>query len=318
MSAVNTSNYIMSHGRHFLAYSARPQYPSKFVAALMGDITSKRVPFVPPTFIRDTIRARKRTTIANEAAIQPRDEELGLPLSQADTTATTTATHMVHREEHAENIDGASLDNIDANENVCVSNGGHSGATGGNECQSTWFGRLKANVNVRDITAGLQIFALVALIVLLIMTSNTVGSMNFKILSERNQDNLNEALSSITSMTGLIENVTGRVQTVAGDISDFSGNNVTQDNVQQVLTSAAKIVKSIGSVAGDVSNFAGNNVTQDNVQQVLTSAAKIVKSIGSVAGDVSDYTRKNATQDDFDDVVRKLGKLLDKGLDEFD
>ena len=176
------------------------------------------------------------------------------------------------------------LKNSDANENVCVSNGGHSGATGGNECQSTWFGRLKANVNVRDITAGLQIFALVALIVLLLMTSNTVGSMNFKILSERNQDNLNEALSSITSMTGLIENVTGRVQTVAGDISDFSGNNVTQDNVQQVLTSAAKIVKSIGSVAGDV----------------------------------SDYTRKNATQDDFDDVVRKLGKLLDKGLDEFD
>ena len=250
----------------------------------MSDIASKRVPFVPPTFIRDTIRARKRTTIANEAAIQPRDEELGLPLSQADTTATTTATHMVHREEHAENIDGASLDNIDAKENVCVSNGGHSGATGGNECQSTWFRRLKANVNVRDITAGLQIFALVALIVLLLMTSNTVGSMNFKILSERNQDNLNEALSSITSMTGLIENVTGRVQTVAGDISDFSGNNVTQDNVQQVLTSAAKIVKSIGSVAGDV----------------------------------SDYTRKNATQDDFDDVVRKLGKLLDKGLDEFD
>ena len=82
----------------------------------------------------------------------------------------------------------------------------------------------------------------------------------------------------------LIENVTGRVQTVAGDISDFSGSNVTQDNVQQVLTSAAKIVKSIGSVARDV----------------------------------SDYTRKNATQDDLDDVVRKLGKLLDKGLDEFD
>ncbi len=51
---------------------------------------------------------------------------------------------------------------------------------------------------------------------------------------------------------------------------------------------------------------------------MLTSAAKIVKSIGSVAGDVSDYTRKNATHDDFDDVVRKLGKLLDKGLDEFD
>ena len=191
---------------------------------------------------------------------------------------------MVHREEHVENIDGASLDNIDAKEHVCVSNGGHSGATRENECQSTWFRRLKANVNVRDITARLQIFALVALIVLLLMTSNTVGSMNFKILSERNQDNLNEALSSITSMTGLIENVTGRVQTVAGDISDFSGSNVTQDNVQQVLTSAAKIVKSIGSVAGDV----------------------------------SDYTRKNATQDDFDDVVRKLGKLLDKGLDEFD
>ena len=79
----------------------------------MSDVASKRVPFVPPTFIRETIRARKRTTIANEAAIQPRDEELGLQLSQADTTATTTATYMVHREEHAEYIDGASLVNID-------------------------------------------------------------------------------------------------------------------------------------------------------------------------------------------------------------
>ena len=52
--------------------------------------------------------------------------------------------------------------------------------------------------------------------------------------------------------------------------------------------------------------------------QALASAAKIVKSVDSVTRDVSDYTRKNATRDDFNDVVRKLGKLIDKGLDEFD
>ena len=105
-----------------------------------------------------------------------------------------------------------------------------------------------------------------------------------KLFSERNEDELNEALTSITSMTGLIENVTRRVQTVADDVADFSSCNATQDDVQQGLKSAAKIVESIGSVAEDVNH----------------------------------YTRKQTTQDDFDDVLRKLGKLIDKGLDQFE
>ena len=132
----------VSHaGRHFVAHSARPQHTSKFFVAVISDIESKFIPFVSPTFIRDTTRARKRATIAHEAAIKPRDEELGMPLSHANTTTTTIATHVVHKEEHSEMIDGDPLHNIDAKENVRVSNRGHSGTTGGNECSSNWFGR---------------------------------------------------------------------------------------------------------------------------------------------------------------------------------
>ena len=65
-------------------------------------------------------------------------------------------------------------------------------------------------------------------------------------------------------------------------------------------------------------DFAGANATREDIRQALASAANIAKSVGSVAGNVSDYARKNATRDDFNDVVRKLGKLIDKGLDQFD
>ena len=67
-----------------------------------------------------------------------------------------------------------------------------------------------------------------------------------------------------------------------------------------------------------MSDYTRKNATREDVRQALASAANIVKSVDSVTRDVSDYTRKNATRDDFNDVVRKLGKLIDKGLDEFD
>lgn len=215
--------------------------------------------FAPPTSTHDTIREQRlianRFGLIDRNTTQPRDEERGFPQSQADAEATTTATHVVHLDEH-----------------------------NWQRRLKTNMRRLKANVNVRDVVAGLQILTLVALIILLLMTSHSVGSMNMKLLSERNEDELNEALVSITSMTKNIENVTRRVQTVADDVADFSGSNVTQDDVQQGLNSAVKIVESIGSVAEEVNH----------------------------------YTRKQTTQDDFDDVLRKLGRLVDKGLDEFE
>ena len=156
-------------------------------------------------------------------------------------------------------------------------------ARDGEKRRSRWR-RFVKRVDARDVVAGLQVAALVALIALLLVTSRAVGGMNFKILSERNRENLDDALESISRAAGRIENVTARAQTVADDIGDVSGNNATREDVRQALASAANIVKSVDSVTRDV----------------------------------SDYTRKNATRDDFNDVVRKLGKLIDKGLDEFD
>jgi hypothetical protein len=306
------------------------------VAALQDDVRRRNSPFyeeesssfVPPTSTHDAIRVQRliasRLGFIDRNTTQPRDEEQGIPQSQADAEATTTATHMVNLEERTENVDDAGVKKLDTTENVRVSNSGHLGTSRKNERQRNWQRRLKtnmrrlANVNVRDIVSGLQILTLVALVILLLTTSHTVGSMNMKLFSERNEDELNEALTSITSMTGLIENVTRRVQTVADDVADFSSRNATQDDVQQGLKSAAKIVESIGSVAENVADFSSRNATQDDVQQGLKSAAKIVESIGSVAEDVNHYTRKQTTQDDFDDVLRKLGKLIDKGLDQFE
>ena len=156
-------------------------------------------------------------------------------------------------------------------------------ARDGEKRRSRWR-RFVKRVDARDVVAGLQTAALAALVALLLVTSRAVGGMNFKILSERNRENLDDALESISRAAGRIENVTARAQTVADDIGDVSGNNATREDVRQALASAANIVKSVDSVTRDV----------------------------------SDYTRKNATRDDFNDVVRKLGKLIDKGLDEFD
>ena len=153
----------------------------------------------------------------------------------------------------------------------------YSGTLSTTERRRYWQRRLKENVrqlkkkmNTRDFVTWLQVFALIALIVLLLTTSNTVGSMNMKLLSERNEDQLHKALTSITNM------------------------------------------------AQGISNFTGDNATQADIKQGLHSAANIVDSIGSVAEDVKHFTTKQTTQEDFDDVLKKLGKLIDKGLDQFE
>ena len=97
----------------------------------------------------------------------------------------------------------------------------------------------------------------------------------------------------------------------AGDISPSPSSSMTSNARFKV-----KMVNSSGALR--FSDVSGNNATREDVRQALASAATVAKSVGSVAGNVSDYARKNATRDDFNDVVRKLGKLIDKGLDQFD
>ena len=75
-------------------------------------------------------------------------------------------------------------------------------------------------------------------------------------------------------------------------------------------------MESIDSVAEDITDFASDDATQADIKQGLHSAANIVESIDSVAEDVNHFTRKQTTQEDFDDVLQKLGKLIDKGLDQ--
>ena len=130
--------------------------------------------------------------------------------------------------------------------------------------------------------------------------------------------NLDDALESISRAAGRIENVArARAREPWRRVGDVSGNNATREDVRQALASAATIVKSIDSVTRDVRDFAGANATREDVRQVARVGGDH-RDVGSVAGNVSDYARKNATRDDFNDVVRKLGKLIDKGLDQFD
>ena len=114
--------------------------------------------------------------------------------------------------------------------------------------------RFAKRVDARDVVAGLQVAALAALIALLLVTSRAVGGMNFKILSERNRENLDDALESISRAAGRMKRHRAR-ETVADDIGDVSGNNATREDVRQALASAANIVKSVDSVTRDVSDY---------------------------------------------------------------
>ena len=225
-------------------------------------------PFLPPfdaahdTIIRSQRLRASQLGLMDQSATLPRDEEQDrFPNAQANFEATTIASPSVDRTENVHDAGSRA----------------YSGTSSTTERRRYWQRRLKENMrqlkkkmNVRDFLTGLQVFALIALIVLLLTTSNTVGSMNMKLLSERNEDQLHKALASITNM------------------------------------------------AQGISNFTGDNTTQADIKQGLHSAANIVESIDSVAEDVNHFTRKQTTQEDFDDVLQKLGKLIDKGPDQFD
>ncbi len=259
-------------------------------------------PFLPPfdaahdPIIRSQRLRASQLGLIDQSATLPRDEEQDrFPNAQADVEATTIASPSVDRTENVHDAGSRA----------------YSGTSSTTERRRYWQRRLKENMrqlkkkmNVRDFLTWLQVFALIALIVLLLTTSNTVGSMNMKLLSERNEDQLHKALASITNM--------------AQGISNFTGDNATQADIKQGLHSAANIVESIGSVAEDITDFASDDATQADIKQGLHSAAIFVESIGSVAEDVNHFTRKQTTQEDFDDVLQKLGKLIHKGLDQFD
>ena len=234
-------------------------------------MSRERVPFAPPAFVADALRARTR------ARAEIPDEEVAHPSSSSSSREMQMHTH-THEAARPSTVD-AFADEPPRDDDEDVSARARDG-----EKRRSRKRRFAKRVDARDVVAGLQVAALAALIALLLVTSRAVGGMNFKILSERNRENLDDALESISRAAGRIENVAARAQTVADDVGDVSENNATREDVRQALASAANIVKSVDSVTRDV----------------------------------SDYTRKNATRDDFNDVVRKLGKLIDKGLDQFD
>tara|TARA_B100000131_G_scaffold317198_1_gene358713 strand:+ start:5580 stop:6458 length:879 start_codon:yes stop_codon:yes gene_type:complete len=287
-----------SPARHFIA----------FISSRASVMSRERVPFAPPAFVADALRARTR------ARAEMADEEVAHPSSSSSSREMQMQMH-AHEDARPPSTDATARDSPreDDEDEPSVS----VRARDGEKRRSRWR-RFVKRVDARDVVAGLQTAALAALVALLLVTSRAVGGMNLKILSERNRENLDDALESISRAAGRIENVAARAQTVADDVGDVSENNATREDVRQALASAATIVKSIDSVTRDVRDFAGANATREDVRQALASAATVAKSVGSVAGNVSDYARKNATRDDFNDVVRKLGKLIDKGLDQFD
>ena len=208
--------------------------------------------YIPPTFTRDTIRDR------------PFGEEQGLSQSQTCDDPTTTTTHVIDVTDSESKMDGVFLRGLHApvTENVCVSDHGRSLASQESTRQRGWSRRLRTGMkrlgvcaNLRDTVAGLQILTLVSLVILLLrltasISAISVGSASVKLLSKSNEDHLDEALVSITNMTGLVANVT--------------------------------------------------------------------KGLQNIVDDINHYTRKQTLQDDFDVVLRKLGRLIDEGLDQFD
>ena len=142
-------------------------------------------PFLPPfdaahdTIIRSQRLRASQLGLIDQSATLPRDEEQDrFPNAQADFEATTIASPSVDRTENVHDAGSRA----------------YSGTSSTTERRRYWQRRLKENMrqlkkkmNVRDFLTGLQVFALIALIVLLLTTSNTVGSMNMKLLSERNE-----------------------------------------------------------------------------------------------------------------------------------
>lgn len=130
----------------------------------------------------------------------------------------------------------------------------------------------------------MQIATLITLVALLYTATRAVDSFKVSLLSEKNENSLNDALSAIASASNRIGNVTARVESVANDIGDISGKQSTKDDVQETISSLSDVLKNIESV------------TQE----------------------VREYAEKDSNAEDVENVVRKIGKLVDKGLDEFD
>lgn len=276
---------------------------SAFGAALTG---RRSVPFIPPTLVRDAVEASRRVATVTTAAVARRDEwdvergeatvsgRGGRAVAAEDVEtermeATVPLTPTVRREDSAETADGARADHL--GEDSVSDVDGVEERDSDEKCRTSRVKRKRRsmcdallNVKARDVIAGLQIATLITLVALLYTASRVVDNFKVSLLSEKNENSLNDALSAITNASNRIGNVTARVESVANDIGDISGKQSTKDDVQETISSLSDVLKNIESV------------TQE----------------------VREYAEKDSNAEDVENVVRKIGKLVDKGLDEFD
>lgn len=278
-----------------------------FGAALNGPRRS--VPFIPPRLVRDAVEASRRVaTVTTAAAATVRRDEWDVERGEAtvsgrggravaaedvETTsrmeATVPLTPTVRREDSAETADGARADRLgeDSDDDDVEERSGDSDEKGRTSRVTRKRRSMRdalLSLKARDVIAGLQIATLITLVALLYTATRAVDSFKVSLLSEKNENSLNDALSAIASASNRIGNVTARVESVANDIGDISGKQSTKDNVQETISSLSDVLKNIESV------------TQE----------------------VREYAEKDSNGEDVENVVRKIGKLVDKGLDEFD
>jgi len=276
---------------------------SAFGAALTG---RRSVPFIPPTLVRDAVEASRRVATVTAAGAVRRDE---WDVERGETTvsgrgggavaaedverermeAMVPLAPTVRREDSAETADGARADHLGEDSDA----DGVEGRSGDSD-EKGRMSRVKRkrrsmcdallNLKARDVIAGLQIATLITLVALLYTATRAVDSFKVSLLSEKNENSLNDALSAITNASNRIGNVTARVESVANDIGDISGKQSTKDDVQETISSLSDVLKNIESV------------TQE----------------------VREYAEKDSNAEDVENVIRKIGKLVDKGLDEFD
>ena len=278
---------------------------SAFGAALTG---RRSVPFIPPTLVRDAVEAsRGRAVTATTAAttvVQRAewDVERGEPTVSQHSgravaaedvetermEATVSLTPTVRREDSAETADGARADHFTEDSDAGVEERSGDSDEKARTSRVTRKRRSMCDVllslKARDVIAVLQMATLITLVVLLYTATRAVDSFKVSLLSEENENGLNDALSAITSASNRIGNVTARVESVANDIGEISGKQSTKDDVQETISSLSDVLKNIESV------------TQE----------------------VREYAEKDSNAVDVENVVRKIGKLVDKGLDEFD
>ena len=277
-------------------------------SALMG---RRSVPFIPPTLVRDAVEASRRvatvttgaaaTTVRREAWDVERGEAMvsgrgGREVAAEDVEtermeATVPLTTTVRREDSAETADGARADHLGEDSDDDADGVEERSGDSDEKGRTSRVTRKRRSMcdallslKARDVIAGLQIATLITLVALLYTATRAVDSFKVSLLSEKNENSLNDALSAIASASNRIGNVTARVESVANDIGDISGKQSTKDDVQETISSLSDVLKNIESV------------TQE----------------------VREYAEKDSNAEDVENVVRKIGKLVDKGLDEFD